>query len=107
MVEANDMGFDEAKASMLHEDIEFVLRTVEERDVHFIQFWFTDTLGNLKSFAATSGELDDALEEGLGFDGSSVAGFSPVEESDCGPRPLDVPDSAVAPPGKGCCPHVL
>ena len=38
MVEANDMGFDEAKASMLHEDIEFVLRTVEERDVHFIQF---------------------------------------------------------------------
>ena len=55
MVEANDMGFDEAKASMLHEDIEFVLRTVEERDVHFIQFWFTDTLGNLKSFAATSG----------------------------------------------------
>ena len=85
MVEANDMGFDEAKASMLHEDIEFVLRTVEERDVHFIQFWFTDTLGNLKSFAATSGELDDALEEGLGFDGSSVAGFSPVEESDCVP----------------------
>lgn len=88
MVEANDMGFDEAKASMLHEDIEFVLRTVEERDVHFIQFWFTDTLGNLKSFAATSGELDDALEEGLGFDGSSVAGFSPVEESDC----VAVPD---------------
>ena len=88
MVEANDMGFDEAKASMLHEDIEFVLRTVEERDVHFIQFWFTDTLGNLKSFAATSGELDDALEEGLGFDGSSVAGFSPVEELDC----VAVPD---------------
>ena len=88
MVEANDACFDDARQSMLHEDIEFVLRTVEERDVHFIQFWFTDTLGNLKSFAATSGELEDALNEGLGFDGSSVAGFSKVEESDC----VAVPD---------------
>ncbi len=67
----------------IQNDVEFVLRTVEERDVHFIQFWFTDVLGNLKSFAATSGELEDALVEGLGFDGSSVEGFSAVEESDC------------------------
>lgn len=72
----------------IQNDVEFVLRTVEERDVHFIQFWFTDTLGNLKSFAATSGELEDAMVEGLGFDGSSVEGFSAVEESDC----VAVPD---------------
>lgn len=67
----------------IQNDVEFVLRTVEERDVHFIQFWFTDVLGNLKSFAATSGELEDALVEGLGFDGSSIEGFMAVEESDC------------------------
>ena len=67
----------------IQNDVEFVLRTVEERDVHFIQFWFADVLGNLKSFAATSGELEDALVEGLGFDGSSIEGFSAVEESDC------------------------
>ena len=72
----------------IQNDVEFVLRTVEERDVHFIQFWFTDVLGNLKSFAATSGELEDAMVEGLGFDGSSIEGFASVEESDC----VAVPD---------------
>lgn len=72
----------------MQNDVEFVLRTVEERDVHFIQFWFTDTLGNLKSFAATPGELEDAMVEGLGFDGSSIEGFAAVEESDC----VAVPD---------------
>jgi glutamine synthetase len=72
----------------IQNDVEFVLRTVEERDVHFIQFWFADVLGNLKSFAATSGELEDAMVEGLGFDGSSIEGFLAVEESDC----VAVPD---------------
>ncbi len=67
----------------IQNDLEYVLRTVEERDVHFVQFWFTDVLGNLKSIAATSGELEDAMVEGLGFDGSSIEGFSSVEESDC------------------------
>ena len=69
--------------SSIQSDVEFVLRTVEERDIHFIQFWFTDVLGNLKSFAATPGELEDAMVEGMGFDGSSVEGFSTLEESDC------------------------
>lgn len=67
----------------MQNDKEYVRRTVEERDVHFIQFWFTDVLGNLKSFAATPGELDEALSEGIGFDGSCVEGFSRAEESDC------------------------
>ena len=69
--------------SPMQSDVEFVLRTVEERDIHFVQFWFTDVLGNLKSFAATPGELEDSMVEGLGFDGSSVDGFSTREESDC------------------------
>ena len=50
-----------APMSSIQSDVEFVLRTVEERDIHFIQFWFTDVLGNLKSFAATPGELEDAM----------------------------------------------
>ena len=93
----------------IQNDVEFVLRTVEERDVHFIQFWFADVLGNLKSFAATSGELEDALVEGLGFDGSSIEGFSAVEESDCVALPdsRHLPDPAVAPAAAGGRAHVL
>ena len=76
-------GVEGSAMPAIQNDVEYVLRTVEERDVHFIQFWFTDTLGNLKSFAATPGELEDAMIEGLGFDGSSIEGFAAVEESDC------------------------
>lgn len=72
----------------IQNDVDYVLRTVEERDVHFIQFWFTDVLGNLKSFAATPLELEDSMVEGVGFDGSSVEGFASIEESDC----VAVPD---------------
>jgi glutamine synthetase len=62
-----------------HED---VLRAVEERDVKFIRLWFTDILGRLKSFAVPVEQLPAALEHGVRFDGSSVTGFNPVEESD-------------------------
>lgn len=63
-------------------DQDFVLKTVRERGIHFIRFWFTDVLGTLKSFAVTPGELDSTFSEGVGFDGSSVEGFSDIEESD-------------------------
>jgi glutamine synthetase len=59
-----------------------VRRIVRETDTSFIQFWFTDVLGILKSFAITPDELDEGLSEGMGFDGSSVAGFARIEESD-------------------------
>jgi len=59
-----------------------VLSLVKEKDVSFIQFWFTDVLGILKSFAITPSELEEGLEEGMGFDGSSVEGFARIEESD-------------------------
>jgi len=59
-----------------------VLKIVKERDVSFIQFWFTDVLGILKSFAVTPSELEEGLEEGMGFDGSSIEGFARIEESD-------------------------
>lgn len=64
------------------QNIDFVLRTVEERDIRFIRLWFTDVLGNLKSFAISPEDLEDAFEEGIGFDGSAVDGFSTLEESD-------------------------
>src|SRR5450830_420183 len=63
-------------------DKDYVLKTVEERGVHFIRFWFTDVLGMLKSFAVTDTELEGAFEEGMGFDGSSIDGFTRLEESD-------------------------
>jgi glutamine synthetase len=61
---------------------EDVRRVVEERDVRFIRLWFTDVLGQLKSFSINAEELDDAFEGGMGFDGSSITGFNPIEESD-------------------------
>src|SRR6476620_3449812 len=55
---------------------------VEDRDIRFIRLWFTDILGQLKSFSINSQELDDAFEGGMGFDGSSITGFNAIEESD-------------------------
>ncbi|MDQ4003566.1 MAG: glutamine synthetase beta-grasp domain-containing protein, partial [Actinomycetota bacterium] len=59
-----------------------ILRKAEESNVKFIRLWFTDILGVLKSFAITIGELDDALDGGMGFDGSSITGYQDIEESD-------------------------
>ena len=59
-----------------------VLKIVKDRDVSFIQIWFTDVLGMLKGFAITPSELEGALAEGMGFDGSSIEGFARIEESD-------------------------
>ncbi len=61
---------------------EQVLRVVKEQNVKFIRLWFTDILGFLKSFAITVEELEGALEEGMGFDGSSIEGFTRIDESD-------------------------
>jgi glutamine synthetase len=61
---------------------DYVLRTVEERGVRFVQLWFTDVLGKPKSFNITPAELEHALEEGMTFDGSAIDGFSRVQESD-------------------------
>ncbi|HEX5265165.1 MAG TPA: glutamine synthetase family protein [Acidimicrobiales bacterium] len=66
---------------------EYVLRTVEERGIRFIQLWFTDVLGTPKSFNITPAELENALDEGMTFDGSAVDGFSRVQESDVLARP--------------------
>ncbi|UCB48976.1 MAG: glutamine synthetase [Deltaproteobacteria bacterium] len=59
-----------------------VMKIVKERNVSFIQIWFTDILGILKGFAITPSELEGALTEGMGFDGSSIEGFARIEESD-------------------------
>jgi len=61
---------------------EYVLEKVKEHKVKFIKLWFTDILGFLKSFTITAEELPEALEEGMGFDGSSIEGFVRIEESD-------------------------
>jgi glutamine synthetase len=66
---------------------DYVLRSVEERRVRFVQLWFTDVLGTLKSFSITPQELENALEEGMTFDGSAIDGFSRVQESDMLARP--------------------
>ena len=64
------------------QNIDFVLRTVEERDIRFIRLWFTDVLGRLKSFAISPEDLEVAFEEGIGFDGSAIEGFTSPDEAD-------------------------
>ncbi len=61
---------------------DYVLKMAKEHDVKFIRLWFTDILGTLKSFAITVDELEGALENGMGFDGSSIEGFARIDESD-------------------------
>jgi glutamine synthetase len=63
-------------------DKEFVMKQVKDHDVKFIRLWFTDILGFLKSFSITVEELELAMEEGMGFDGSSIEGFARIDESD-------------------------
>src|SRR3954467_11748502 len=55
---------------------------VADRQIRFIRLWFTDVLGQLKSFSINAAELEEALEQGMGFDGSSISGFNAIEESD-------------------------
>lgn len=61
---------------------EEVLELVKKHDVKFIRLWFTDILGQVKSFSITDAELNGALENGMGFDGSSITGYQSIEESD-------------------------
>src|ERR1700683_3036284 len=67
-----------------------VMELAKEHEIRFIRLWFTDILGQLKSFSINATELPDAFEGGMGFDGSSITGFNAIEESDM----LAMPDSA-------------
>lgn len=67
--------------------IEDVMKAVKDQNVSFIQLWFTDVLGMLKSFSIRPSELDEGMTEGMGFDGSSIEGFSRIEESDMIAKP--------------------
>ena len=64
-----------------------IMKLVKEHKIKFIRLWFTDVLGFLKGFAITTDELEGALEDGMGFDGSSIEGFARIEESDMIARP--------------------
>jgi glutamine synthetase len=68
-------------------DAKDVLKIVKDKNVSFVQFWFTDVLGLLKSFQITPSELEEGLYEGMGFDGSSIEGFARIEESDMIAKP--------------------
>jgi glutamine synthetase len=59
-----------------------VMRQMEAEGVEYVLFWFTDIEGHLKSFAITPSEIQGALDDGMGFDGSSITGFNAIEESD-------------------------
>ena len=61
---------------------DYVLNTVNNRDVHFLRFWFADVLGNLKSFAIVPNELERAFDIGMPLDGNCIAGFESTTESD-------------------------
>src|SRR4029450_8676962 len=74
-------------AAVMDRQKEFVLRTLEERDMRFVRLWFTDVLGYLKTVAIAPAELEGAFEEGIGFDGSAIEGFARVSEADMVARP--------------------
>jgi glutamine synthetase len=67
--------------------VEDVFRVVRDKEVSFIQIWFSDILGVLKSFSIRPSELEEAMSEGMGFDGSSIEGFARIEESDMIAKP--------------------
>jgi glutamine synthetase len=71
----------------LRKQQEFVLRTLEERNIRFVRLWFTDVLGFLKSVAIAPAELENAFDEGIGFDGSAIEGFARISESDMLAKP--------------------
>jgi len=73
---------------MREQQCNYVLKTASERGVRMVRLWFTDVLGNLKSFAISQNELENALNDGMTFDGSSIDGFSRIQESDV----LAIPD---------------
>jgi glutamine synthetase len=77
-----------------------VLKRVDKEKVEFVLLWFTDLEGHLKSFAITPSELEGALDDGMGFDGSSITGFNAIEESDM----IAIPDPEtfqILPAGEG------
>ena len=67
---------------MNQQNIDYVLRSVEQRDIRFVRLWFVDILGRLKNFAISPEDLEVAFEEGIGFDGSAIEGFAMPEEAD-------------------------
>ena len=72
------------------EDRKKVLKRIQDEGVEFLLLWFTDLEGHLKSFAVTPAEIEEALNDGMGFDGSSITGFNAIEESDM----VAIPDPA-------------
>ncbi len=67
--------------------VEDVFRVVRDKEISFIQIWFSDILGVMKSFSIRPSELEEAMSEGMGFDGSSIEGFAGIEESDMIAKP--------------------
>ncbi|MGH3110629.1 MAG: glutamine synthetase beta-grasp domain-containing protein, partial [Gaiellaceae bacterium] len=67
-----------------------VLKRIKDENIEHVLFWFTDLEGHLKSFAITPAEMQEALNDGMGFDGSSITGFNAIEESDM----VAIPDPA-------------
>jgi Glutamine synthetase len=76
-----------------------VLSEIKEHGIEDVLLWFTDVEGHLKSFSITTSEVEGALDDGMGFDGSSVTGFNAIEESDMVaiPDPVDLPRAARRP----------
>src|SRR5437773_7942902 len=84
MIESKDRATSDPEARKA------VLRQIEQEGVEYVLFWFTDIEGHLKSFAITPSEVEEALDDGMGFDGSSITGFNAIEESDM----VAIPDPA-------------
>src|SRR6187551_739746 len=80
-----------SRATSSEESRKDVLRQIKEQGIDDLLLWFTDLEGHLKSFAITLDEVEGALDDGMGFDGSSIIGFNAIEESDM----VAIPDPAM------------
>mgnify|MGYP000102076399 FL=1 len=73
---------------MNQQNIDYVLRSVEQRDIRFVRLWFVDILGRLKNFAISPEDLEVAFEEGIGFDGSAIEALPRPRKPTCWRSPM-------------------
>lgn len=59
-----------------------IVRIVKEEDIEFVRLQFTDIFGQLKNVAITASQIEKAVNNEIMFDGSSIEGFTRIDESD-------------------------
>jgi len=78
---------------------EEIIQSVKEKKIEFVELKFSDIYGNPKSFTYSIDKLDEILNHGVFFDGSSIGGLSEIEKSDMMLKP-DIETAFILPEKK-------